>query len=83
MGPWLESGRLRISDAHTPFLDKLRQQLDDYPLVDHDDCLDAIYWLCRNFPDLLFVPPHEEELPPASGKRRQRRTNPFRDLNKT
>jgi hypothetical protein len=80
LGPWLESGRIRVSDAETPFLNALRQQLDDYPNVEHDDALDAVYWLARLFPDVLALPDVEEELPPL--ERRKRQPNPFASLTK-
>ena len=81
MGPWLESGRLRISDAETPFLNRLRQELNDYPNVEHDDCLDAVYWLCRLFPDVLYVEDAEEIVTQGRDKRRpSRRGNPISAL---
>jgi len=73
MSPWLESMRVRISDANTPFLNELRRELDQYPLSEHDDALDAIYWGLRGMPDVLQV--HEEESIPSTKKKR--RHNPF------
>lgn len=78
LGPWLQSGRIRISDAETPFLNALRAQLNDYPLVEHDDCLDALYWLARLFPDVLVLPPAEvDELPQT---RPVKKKNPYASL---
>jgi len=64
MGPWLESGIVRVSDAETPFLNELRRELDTYPLNEHDDALDAVYWSLRGMPDVLYVPA-STELPPT------------------
>lgn len=74
MGPWLESGRVRISDASTPFLNELRRELDQYPFCDRDDCLDAIYWAFRGIPDVLTMPKEQSELPSVQ---RRRNPNPF------
>jgi len=62
MGPWLESGRVRISNAETPFLNALRAELDDYPNNDYDDCMDAVYWALRGIPDVLYTPSQQTEL---------------------
>lgn len=47
IGFWLKNGKLRVSDAQTPFLNALRQFLNKYPNVGtHDpgwDCMDAIW----------------------------------------
>jgi hypothetical protein len=67
MGPWLRSGRVRISDAETKFLTHLRHFLNVYPNVsEHDpgyDAADAVYWALRGMPDVLVMPAEEEELP--------------------
>ena len=63
MGPWLESGMVKISDANTPFLNELRKELQKYKMTPHDDALDAVYWALRGMPDVLVVPPDEMELP--------------------
>jgi hypothetical protein len=67
MGPWLRSGRVRISDAETKFLSHLRHFLNVYPNVsEHDpgyDAADAVYWGLRGMPDVLVMPLEEEELP--------------------
>lgn len=74
MSPWLEAGQVRISDADTPFLNELRRELDEYPLCEHDDALDAMYWSLRAIPDVLFVPV-DEELPQV--ERVKKVANPF------
>lgn len=55
MQPWLESGLVRVSDAETPFLVELRRELDNYPYVEHDDALDALFWALMMIPDVLNV----------------------------
>lgn len=75
MSPWLESGMVRVSDADTPFLLELRRELNNFPLVDNDDALDALYWALRGMPDVLVMPDASEGLP---GLKRKRKTaNPF------
>lgn len=75
LGPWLENGLIRISDAETPFLDHLRKALSDYPNW-HLDTLDAVYWLARLFQEVLTMPGDEGELPSPNGNKRKR-PNPF------
>jgi phage terminase large subunit-like protein len=79
MGPWLENGTVRVSDAETPFLQELRRELDNYPLVDHDDALDAVYWALRGIPDVLSLR-EEEELPETVSRRHKKQVNPFISL---
>lgn len=55
MGPWLESGKVVISDADTPYLNALRKALDDFP-DGNNDIRDGLYWLCRTMPDVLAQP---------------------------
>ena len=75
--PWLASGRVRISDAKTPFLDALRKELSDYPYGKNDDCIDAVYWALRGMPDVLTMPSSRDELPPLY---RKKKVNPFANL---
>ena len=63
LAPWLENGTVRISDAETPFLRELRNELDSYPNNAHDDALDAVYYALRVIPDVLVMPQIKEELP--------------------
>lgn len=63
MAPWMENGTVRISDAETPFLRELRNELDSYPNHAHDDALDAVYYALRVIPDVLVMPKSSEELP--------------------
>lgn len=73
--PWLAIGRVRISDAETPFLNALRHELNTYPNNKHDDCMDAVYWALRGMPDVLQMPSPEEELP--APRRRKKKKNPL------
>jgi len=83
MGPWLRSGRVRISDAETKFLSHLRHFLNVYPNVsEHDpgyDAADAVYWALRGMPDVLVMPKSEEELPPFFRIKKES-SNPFSGL---
>ena len=83
MGPWLRSGRVRISDAETKFLSALRHFLNVYPNVsEHDpgyDAADAVYWALRGMPDVLVMPKPEEELPPFFRTKKET-SNPFSGL---
>ena len=78
MGPWLESGIVRISDAETPFLNELRKELDMYPLSKHDDALDAVYWALRGMPDVLQLPREDYLLPEFALKKKNR--NPLAEV---
>lgn len=75
MGPWLENGAIRISDAQTPFLNELRDELERYPMCDHDDALDSVYYALRMMPDVLSMPSASNDLPPIG--QRQSKRNPF------
>lgn len=75
MGPWFENGTIRVSDAETPFLNELRRELDSYPLCDHDDAMDAVYWAMRGMPDVLGMPDAREDIP--VGIRKKKTANPF------
>lgn len=78
MSPWLESGRVRISDGNSPFLNELRKELDQFPFCAHDDALDALYWALRAIPDVLQV---KEAKNSISGIKKKR-ANPFSGLGK-
>lgn len=82
LGPWLESGRIRISDADTPFLNAARNFMNKYPTVEeHDkgwDVMDAIYDAAMGMPDVLVVPPIRDTLP--GYERRTRQANPWASL---
>ena len=76
MSPWLENGTVLISDAQTPGLSALRNALEDFP-DGNNDVRDALYWLCRNFPECLLVSVPDDELPNV---RRIKKTNPWMAL---
>jgi len=78
MQPWLAIGRVRISDAETPFLNALRHELNTYPNNKNDDCMDAVYWALRGMPDVLQMPQEEEELPRT--RREKKKQNPLIEL---
>ncbi len=56
MGPYLENGRVMVSDGDCPYLTELRKELDQYPLCRHDDALDALYFALLAIPDVLIMP---------------------------
>ena len=67
IGPWLENGTVRISDAATPFLDALRRGLNqfyDLPKTDYAfDAWDAVYHALKMMPEVLTIAPIGAELP--------------------
>jgi len=76
MSPWLENGTVKISDAETPYLLELRRELDNYPLNDKDDAMDALYWALRGMPDVLVMKDPGEGLPGTTWKKKKT-ANPF------
>jgi hypothetical protein len=62
MQPWLEYGQVRVSDAETPFLNELRNELNLYPNCRYKDALDALYWALMGVQDVLSRT-DEDELP--------------------
>jgi hypothetical protein len=59
LGPALQTGIVRVSDADTPFLNLLRKSLDDYP-DGNDDVRDATYFAVKGFPELMATPSIDE-----------------------
>lgn len=47
MAPLFERGWARITDAESPFLQAFRREWLRWPWGDHDDTLDAAYWMLR------------------------------------
>lgn len=47
MAPLFEYSRAWISDARTPFLQAFEEEWTMFPNADHDDTLDAVYWMCN------------------------------------
>jgi len=64
LGPWLENGRILISDEETPFLQFLRKGLRKYPKW-YLDAIDAVYWAARLMPEVLVLDKPKEHLPRA------------------
>jgi hypothetical protein len=54
LGPWLEMGKIMISDEDTPFLNAARKALAEFP-HGNLDVLDAIYGVSQVIPDVLVV----------------------------
>lgn len=79
MGPWLEMGIIRISDADDPFLNLLRRSLDDYP-DGNDDVRDAAYWCCKSVPEVLVVADGDSTLPAAIPNTGEKKPSPFNAL---
>lgn len=74
LGPWLEKGKLLISDGETPFLTFLRKCLRKYPQW-HKDPIDAVYWAARGMPEILVIEKPEDHLPRA--ERNKKINNPW------
>jgi len=45
MAPLFEFSRVWVSDAQTPFLQAFEREWTMFPNDDHDDTLDAVYWM--------------------------------------
>ena len=71
MGPWLENATVMISNADTPGLESLRKALDDFP-DGNNDVRDALYWLCRKFPECMVVSAPDDALPNTKRKTARR-----------
>jgi hypothetical protein len=87
--PWIENGTIKISDERTPYLDTLRDAMDNFSELDEGkaddrlDALDSLYHAAKAMPDIL-VGRYEEALPvsikiqaksPLAGRLALRRTN--------
>lgn len=67
MAPLFQFGRAWVADVETPFLRAFRDEWLRWPHGDHDDTLDAVYWM-------LFAARHHM----AGGARmKEERSNPF------
>lgn len=67
LGPWLENGKILISDGETPFLDFLRKCLRKYPQW-HKDPIDAVYWAARGMPEVMKLDKPKDKLPSSKPK---------------
>ena len=76
LGPWLEMGKIMVSDADTPFLNDLRKALWEFP-HGNLDVLDAVFGISKTIPDVLVVDriPDDRDLP--SAKKKKKHKNPF------
>ena len=45
MAPLFQLGRAWVADHETPFLRAFREEWVRFPLAEHDDTLDAVYWM--------------------------------------
>lgn len=72
MAPLFERGWARITDAESPFLHAFRHEWLRWPWGDHDDTLDATYWMLRA---------GQYHLPPRKDKPRV--SSPFTHLGRT
>ena len=73
LGPWLENGKVMVSDGDTPYLNALRKALDDFP-DGNNDIRDGLYWLLYAFPETLIMPEAEERV---SRRERQKERHPI------
>jgi len=73
LGPWLENGKVMVSDGDTPYLNALRKALDDFP-DGNNDIRDGLYWLLYAFPETLIMPEAEERV---SGRELQKERHPI------
>lgn len=72
LGPWLENGKVLISDGDTKFLNALRTFLRNYPNVSKGDpgwdAADAVFWALMGMPHVLTMH-YTDELMPESVQR--------------
>jgi hypothetical protein len=61
LGPWLEMGKIMISDEDTPFLNALRKSLAEFP-HGNLDVLDAVFGVSKTIPDVLVVNTPKKEI---------------------
>ena len=69
LGPWMEMGKIMVSDEDTPFLNELRKALAEFP-HGNLDVLDAVFGISQVIPDVLVVnSPEKEKAKQKLGKR--------------
>jgi len=76
LGPWMEMGKILISDGDTPFLRFLRKCLNKYGSDYFDDPIDAVYWAVRGMPEVLVLEKLSESLP-RSERKKKKNINPW------
>jgi hypothetical protein len=76
LGPWLEMGKIMISDEDSVFLNFLRKALWEFP-HGNLDIIDAVFGISKTIPDVLVVDrlPRERDLP--SHREVSKKMNPF------
>jgi len=79
LAPWLENGKILISDGDTPALNHLRKALKKWPHW-HLDAVDALYALARAFPEALVVDQYSEGIPIPKIRRRLKTESPYAAL---
>jgi hypothetical protein len=60
MAPLFESSRAWVSDVETPFMKAFRDEWVGWPNADHDDTLDAVYYMCRTTAANLMPEPDSD-----------------------
>jgi len=69
LAPWLENATILISDLQTPYLDKLRDGMENFSELDDNraderlDALDALYHAVKGMPEVLIGKNYGDELP--------------------
>jgi hypothetical protein len=76
LSPWLENGIIVISDADTPFLNRLRRALREWPNGSMDE-IDSLFSLTKVFPEALIVPDEDDMLDSLERPEESRHNNPF------
>ena len=79
LAPWLENGKILISNGDTPALRHLRKALKKWPHW-HLDSIDALYALARAFPEALVIDQYSDGIPLPKKRGRKKRTNPYAEL---
>lgn len=70
MAPLFQFGRAWLADVETPFLRAFREEWLRWPDGEHDDTLDAVYWM-------LYAARHHLMGGGVQGRRERGRHNPF------
>jgi hypothetical protein len=76
VAPWLEMGKIMVSDEDTPFLNDLRKALNEFPYGNRD-VIDALWVLTKTIPDVLIVDHIHTEVHDRKSPALRRSTNPF------
>jgi hypothetical protein len=59
MAPAFQRGWARISDKESPFIQAFRREWLRWPWTDHDDTLDATYWML--WAGQAYLPPRQDK----------------------